>query len=384
MYSNISIYVHIPFCMSKCSYCSFVSKCASEKEIEVYFTKLTKQIEMESEQFKGKNVETIYFGGGTPSAVSEKYICDILGLIYKKFNVTNDAEISTECNPCSVNLEKLVAYKKAGFNRISFGVQNLNDECLAIIGRKHNSNMAIDAIQNAIKAGFTNISCDLLIGIPKQTTKMLLSDIRTLVNLGVKHISAYMLMLEEGTKLYEQVVINHLLEVAKDDECINMYNKAYNYLKDNEFFRYEISNFAKTGYECKHNINYWDNCEYVGFGLSAHSYFDGKRIAGIEDFEKYYQYVDNLNSANVCTINENAEVLSIKQKIEETIMLGLRQTKGVNLKSLLNLGYDLLEKKKNTIKLFKEKGLIDFNSNYLFITPNNFGASNQIILELLP
>ena len=382
---NISIYVHIPFCMSKCSYCSFVSKCANEKEIKKYFNMLNVQILAESGLFKNKIITSIYFGGGTPSFVDSKYIAEVLKTINQYYNVSENAEITIECNPCSTTIEKLKNYKKFGINRISFGIQSLSDKCLKIIGRKHNKKMAIQAIKNAKNVGFLNISCDLLIGIPYQTTSILLNNIANLAKLGINHISAYMLMLEEGTKLYEQVVINHSLTIADDDECVNMYNKAYSFLTKLGYKRYEISNFALTGYECKHNINYWDMGEYVGFGLSAHSYYNGIRISRFYNFDDYYNYV---REKYILRIKPNKlpeqELLTNQQKIEECLMLGLRQTKGVNIKILNNLGYNLIEVKKNTIKMLISKNIIDCNDNYLYITSNNFGATNQIILDLLP
>lgn len=371
--------------MSKCSYCSFVSKCATEQEINEYFKYLNIQLLAENEKFKDRIVSTIYIGGGTPSYVNDIYITDVLKTIKEYYNVSKNAEISIECNPCSITKQKLIAFKNAGINRISFGVQSLNDNCLAIIGRKHNSQMAINAIKLAKSVGFNNISCDLLIGIPKQTNAMLLQDIKQLSNLGVTHISAYMLMLEEGTKLYEQVVIKHMQNVASDDECVNMYNQAYTLLNSLGYKRYEISNFATQGYECKHNINYWKLGEYVGFGVAAHSFYNGTRISGFNHFENYYQFIKEKYILRIVPkIKPEQEKLTDSQKIEECLMLGLRQTKGVNLKKLLNFGYDLLNDKKDIIKNLKKCNFIDYNKEYLFITPQSFGATNQIILNLLP
>ncbi|MDY2695818.1 MAG: coproporphyrinogen-III oxidase family protein, partial [Eubacteriales bacterium] len=206
MKDKISLYVHIPFCMSKCSYCSFISRCATKDEIEEYFKFLNVQIIAESAMVKDRTVATIYFGGGTPSFVDEKYIVQTMNTLRQYYKIDKDAEITIECNPCSVTVNKLKSYKRVGVNRISFGVQSLNDDCLKIIGRKHNRLIALDAIKTAQKVGFVNISADLLIGIPNQTQNMLIKDIKTLSNLGIKHISAYMLMLEKGTKLYEQVL----------------------------------------------------------------------------------------------------------------------------------------------------------------------------------
>lgn len=385
MKDKISLYVHIPFCMSKCSYCSFISRCATKDEIEEYFKFLNVQIIAESTMVKDRTVATIYFGGGTPSFVDEKYIVQTMNTLRQYYKIDKDAEITIECNPCSVTVNKLKAYKRVGVNRISFGVQSLNDDCLKIIGRKHNRLIALDAIKTAQKVGFVNISADLLIGIPNQTQNMLIKDIKALSNLGIKHISAYMLMLEKGTKLYEQVFIDNALNVANDEECVNMYNCAYSLLKQLNFKRYEISNFAISGYECKHNINYWDMGEYLGFGVAAHSYINGYRIEGFNRFDDYYKFVREKYILRMRpSIMTKSEKLSNEQKIEEYIMLSLRQTKGINLHTLKDLGYDLINEKSDTINTLKRYQIIDYNKDNLYITESNFGASNQIILELLP
>ena len=385
MKDKISLYVHIPFCMSKCSYCSFISRCATKDEIEEYFKFLNVQIIAESAMVKDRTVATIYFGGGTPSFVDEKYIVQTMNTLRQYYNIDKDAEITIECNPCSVTVNKLKAYKRVGVNRISFGVQSLNDDCLKIIGRKHNRLIVLDAIKTAQKVGFVNILADLLIGIPNQTQNMLIKDIKTLSNLGIKHISAYMLMLEKGTKLYEQVFIDNALNVANDEECVNMYNCAYSLLKQLNFKRYEISNFAISGYECKHNINYWDMGEYFGFGVAAHSYINGYRIEGFNRFDDYYKFVREKYILKMRpSVMTKSEKLSNEQKIEEYIMLSLRQTKGINLHTLKDLGYDLINEKSDTINTLKRHQIIDYNKDNLYITESNFGASNQIILELLP
>lgn len=375
---NFGIYIHIPFCMSKCSYCSFISKCADDSEIKKYFDYLMRQITASGSKFKGKVVTSIYIGGGTPSFVDSKYIIDVLDVVRANFELSEHCEISIECNPCSTSQDKLLAYKSAGINRISFGIQSLNDECLKIIGRKHTASQAISVIQLAKECGFDNISADMLIGIPNQTMEILQGDIERLISCGVKHISAYMLMLEPNTKLYEQVVINKSLNVAQDDECVNMYNYSYSLLKKYGYERYEISNFAINGYECKHNINYWNCGEYVGFGVSAYSYFDNTRIDGLQTFDEYYDFVDDKGTM------PKQEVLTIEQKIEEYIMLSLRMKSGIDIAKLQLLGYDILKEKKDLLDLYEKNNIICIRKGHIFISEDMFGASNQIIVELLP
>ena len=199
---ELSIYVHIPFCKQKCKYCDFCSFCASTKEQKEYFLRLEKEIIEKAKKFKFYRVKSIYFGGGTPSSVEEKYVIKILKVIYNNYNIEKDAENTIECNPCSVSEGKLLSYKKAGFNRVSFGVQSFNDKVLFSSGRLHDRKTAEDAILLAKKVGFQKISADLIIGLPFQTKNQVLRDIKKLDRLGLKHISLYMLQLEKGTMLY--------------------------------------------------------------------------------------------------------------------------------------------------------------------------------------
>jgi len=368
---NFGIYIHIPFCASKCNYCSFVSKPASVLEQKKYVDFLCTEIKNKSELFNKKICKTVYFGGGTPSLISDSLIKKILQIIKLNYNLSKNAEISIECNPCTISKQKLKKYLKYGINRISFGIQSFFDGELKILGRRHNCIQAQNAVLLAKEVGFKNISADVMIGIPNQTKDSLKGSIKKLISLGVTHISAYMLMLEQDTPLCE-MVNKKALTVASDDDCVDMYNMAYKLLKQNGFTRYEISNFAKQGFECRHNINYWDMGEYVGFGVSAHSYYCGERIANSNNFSDYY------NGKNI-----KIEKLTNKMKIEETIMLGLRQKKGVSIKKLKSLGYDILSIKSDEMNMLKNNKLVKIESGQLKITPKNFGVTNAIVLKLI-
>ena len=265
------IYIHIPFCDSKCFYCNFCSSIYSEKIKEKYFLKLVEEIKLNKN--KNANISSIYIGGGTPSSIDQKYIKKIIKQINKNFNVLKNAEITIEANPCSISENKLLQYKKLGINRISFGVQSLNNKCLKIIGRTHTKKQAINAIKLAKKCGFSNINTDVLIGIPNQNYYKLKNTIKRLIKLKVQHISCYMLINEKGTKL-TNLINNKKVKIISEDKCVKYYNNIFKYLKKYGYNRYEISNFAKKNYECKHNIGYWQLKEYYGFGLSAHSYVD--------------------------------------------------------------------------------------------------------------
>lgn len=323
--------------------------------------------EIEETKYKRK-VSSIFFGGGTPSILPAEDIKEIMLAIKNKFALTKNAEISIECNPNSITEEKLKIYKNLGFNRISFGVQSLDDDVLKLIGRVHNRSEALQAINLANIAGFTNINADLLLGIKEN--KNISRDIKELKAAGVTHISAYMLILEQGTPL-KMLAKQNKVKLLSDDESVAQYEEYLKVLRQNGFYRYEISNFALKGYKCKHNINYWECGEYLGFGVAAHSYINGTRYSNTENIS---EYIENYT-------NKSYEKLTNQEKLEELIMLGLRTKRGVSLKKLEELGYKVLENK-NALKLLS-LGIIKLNSTHLYITSKNFGIANQIILRLV-
>lgn len=367
MKTKFSIYVHIPFCESKCIYCDFASFVCAKEIKEKYFKALKNEI---NDFSKEGVVSSIYFGGGTPSCVNAKKITDILKLIKKKFVISENCEITIECNPNSASFFKLSAYRRSGFNRVSFGVQSLKNEALKFLGRAHTASQAIRAVLNAQKAGFKNISVDFLIGLPNQKIEDLTDEALTMINLNVSHISAYMLQVEERTSLYKMVKLNQI-KLPKEDDVIGLYNDFSKFLKKHKFEKYEISNFARNGFYSKHNINYWKMGEYAGFGLSAHSFLDGYRIFNSDNFADYF------NGKNM-----EKEFIDNKKRIEEIIMLGLRCKFGFSLLEIRNLGFDISKTPsyKNFLnnKIIKEKrGRVYLNQKYICV-------SNSIICELLP
>ena len=371
MKTKTAIYVHIPFCEKKCKYCNFASFVANEETKSKYFNNLLEEIKQNSGYF----VSSIFFGGGTPSSVNEKYIIQTLSQIKSQHILSPNAEITIECNPCSVNLKKLLAYKNAGFNRISFGVQSFNDQTLKKLGRLHNSQDAFNAVKLAKKAGFNNISIDLILGTGEQE-KNLEKNLTEMKNLGVTHISAYMLILEQETPLFSEVQ-SKKTKVSSEDEAVNEYENIIKILQGLGYERYEISNFALSGFQCKHNLTYWEGGDYHGFGLAAHSYLKGTRFSNTENITTY------LSQNFLKHLKETEEQLTTQQKIEESIMLGLRTAKGVSVQKLKNLGYDILKEKKSEINFLTQKGVIHSNGEYLKIMPKFFGVANQIILRLI-
>ncbi len=365
------IYIHIPFCDSKCFYCNFCSSVYSKNIRKKYFKKLIEEINLNKN--KNINISSIYIGGGTPSSIDEKYIKIIIEELYKSFNILKNAEITIEANPCSISKNKLLIYKNCGINRISFGVQSLNNKCLKIIGRKHTKKQAINAIKLAKKYGFNNINADVLIGIPNQNYLILKNTIKNLIKLKIPHISCYMLINEKGTKL-TNLIENKKIKIVSEDKCVIYYNKIFKYLKKHTYCRYEISNFSKIGFECKHNIGYWQLKEYYGFGLSAHSFVDGYRYSNTCNMQEY------LNS----DIIYNKEKISQLEKVEEIIMLSLRTMYGLDIIALKNLGYDILKDKKKDIEFLLKNNFIIIKDNHIKICEDKFGVTNQIILNLLP
>lgn len=355
------IYVHIPICESKCIYCAFSSFVLNQKNRQIYFKSLFDEIL--SCQDTQEQVDSIYIGGGTPSAVDEKMIEKLFKILKRKFNIKKDAEITIECNPCSTDEKKLLRYKNIGINRISFGVQSLNNSMLKFLGRRHDKKGALQAIKLAVKVGFDNISADLILGLKKGKV---VRDAKALVRSGVKHLSAYMLQVEDGTKL-KNLVLNNPNVIKNDDEAVKDYNRLSQFLEKRGFVKYEISNFALNGFKSEHNLGYWRREKYLGFGLSAHS-FDGKnkRWANANNLDDYYKR------------KITQEVLSDSEINEEKIMLGLRCSEGFNLK---DVSFNLEDKQ--DFKQMIEDEILIREKDQVRLNPKYYEISNSIILKLL-
>lgn len=362
---DMSIYVHIPFCEQKCNYCAFASFCVNQAQIEDYLNDLCQEIE----QRKVDNpIKTIYFGGGTPSLLSPEQFKRIVDVIYKNYNVYDNAEFTVEANPNSITEEKLDMWKKLRVNRLSIGVQTLKEKNLRKIGRLHDKMMALEKIKLA-RRQFDNVSADILVGLEDEDGKQLAKNASMLLDLGVKHISCYLLEVYENTKLY-QMIQDRRYKPLDEEEMIASFNKLSSYLQDKGMTRYEISNFAYPGYESKHNLNYWARGEYLGFGLGAHSFVDGKRVANLDSF------------AGFKAKKTEVEDLSKTEQIEEIIMLGLRCCLGVDMQKLASLGYDITLN--SFYKDYIQEGVLTQEGETLFLNPVFYHLSNTIIANLLP
>lgn len=379
MKKSLSLYVHIPFCKSKCNYCAFVSSAATDGEKNAYTDALIKEIKLKSKKYgAGAEVGTIYLGGGTPSCLPDGAIKQIMHTIYLNYIVRNDAEITIEINPNSLTENKVKEYLEVGINRFSVGLQSANDKLLKLIGRSHTVQDFKDTINLLKDYGATNISSDIMLGLPTETTTDVTDSINLMTGLGVKHISAYILSVEEGTKFYELDRAG-LLNLPPEKEVIKQYNACYAALKKHGFMRYEFSNFAMDGYKSKHNQVYWNRKEYLGFGVGAHSFINKQRMANTDNVSEYEAF-----------INRSEIPLAFKETIgedeakEEMVMLSLRLAEGLDLtKYQIEFGTSLLAEKKDEVSaLVKDKFLVLDKNNHLKATDKGFMVMDRIITLL--
>lgn len=361
---NLGLYIHIPFCLRKCPYCDFYSVHLDEGLKERYVSAVAACIEY----YKNpeRKVNSIYFGGGTPSLLSENDVFRILETADRCFSVSN-AEITMEANPSSATFEKLAGYRKSGVNRISFGIQSLNDDELKDLGRLHDSKTATDAINNAKRAGFDNLSADLMLGISRQTEKSLCNSISALSELDIQHVSAYMLSIEETTPYAK---MKNSLLLPDEEKTADLYITTCNELEEHGFEQYEISNFAVKGFESRHNLKYWQLEEYLGIGPAAHSFYNGKRSYYPRDIRSFIDGDFSMLSDD--TFNPS----------EDYVMLSLRLKSGIDINTAKGFGVDaenLLKKAKR----FIDQNLAVFDGERLYLTKQGFLVSNYIISGLI-
>ena len=379
MKKPLSIYIHIPFCKSKCHYCNFVSVVAGQEKIDQYIEMLKREIVLRANEFSPSHeIVSVYIGGGTPSSLSENKIQDVLHTIYTSFNVTNNAEITIEINPATVDKNKVDEYLRCGINRFSIGLQSASPHLLRLMGRTHSFEDFKNTVNILRSAGAENISADVMIGLPNQTLADIESTVDKLTGLGIEHISAYLLSIEEGTNFHRLVNAGELI-LPTENTTINLYNKVFNMLEKAGYERYEFSNFAKLGYESKHNKIYWGRKEYLGLGVASHSYVDGIRFSNTSSIPIYIE-----NLANDTIALESKDVLTKEEKQEEAIMLSLRLKEGIDLDEFeKEFGESLVDTHKDTIKFLIEERLLQLDEmNHLKATSKGFLVLNKII-ELL-
>ena len=364
------LYIHIPFCIKKCEYCDFISYTDCYDKEKDYLEALVEEFK----RYEDKQVDTVYIGGGTPSSLSLDGLLFLMDKIFEYFVVTEDAEITMEVNPKTADMKKLKALRLAGVNRLSIGVQSFNDDELERIGRIHNSNDAKNCILDAKFAGFKNISIDLMFGLPKQTLESYRNSLITAVTSGVNHISAYSLILEEGTPLYERVQ-NWEFRLPREDVEAAMYDLTCEILHTSGFTQYEISNFAKDGYSSRHNLKYWECEEYIGCGAAAHSYFRDKRFSNHESIDDYIKSP---------TARLNEVELTREDKMSEYMILGLRKNEGVDIQEFecrfINSPYEVYG---DIIDKHIKNGLLVHERGFLRFTERGMRLSNTVLCEFV-
>lgn len=372
------LYIHIPFCSSKCNYCDFNSYAGKLYLEERYFNAMKKEIELYAEEMKNNSIETIFIGGGTPSCINHQYIREILDMCRINFNIAESCEISIESNPGTLDLDKLTEYRSCGINRISIGLQAYQSNLLKYLGRQHSTDDFISSVQLAKRAGFSNINADVIFGIPGQTMGDWIETLKVLADLDITHISAYSLKIEEGTK-FGNMLENGELTQVEDELDRNMYHYAIDYLKQNGFNQYELSNFSKEGYECKHNLIYWKCVDYLGLGAGSHSLFKCERFSNKCSVEEYIKDLEK----GIKPIEEQFE-LECSDKISEYMFLGLRLNQGVSntdFKKLFNS--DMFDLYDESFEELQRNGLIDIDGEIVRLTRLGLDLANQVFIKFV-
>ena len=382
MLNELGIYIHIPFCKQKCYYCDFVSYSNKCSEVKEYIESLKKEIgEFDFSNYK---VTSIYIGGGTPSYIDSIYIVEILSELKEKLKCNliefKDIEITIEVNPGTVDTKKLNDYKKSGINRLSIGLQSTKNDILKKIGRIHTYQEFLEIYKLARETGFKNINIDLMIGIPGQKIGDLKNTLQDIMKLEPEHISVYSLIIEENTPI-EKMLENGEIKLPDEDLERNMYWYVKNTLELNGYNHYEISNFAKLGKESRHNLNCWNQEEYIGFGVAAHSYLNGIRFSNTINVEEYIQHIENNRKEENIQIEESQ---SLEDKKNEFMMLGFRKIQGVDIARFKEKFIDnpIFLYRENLNKLVEE-GLIEVDLNHIKLTNKGIDLANLVFEEFV-
>ena len=376
MAEKLGIYIHIPFCRSKCDYCDFYSLAGQEGRMDDYQKALLAHMKETAPQTRGWQIDTVYFGGGTPSFYGEKRLRELLRLIGKRFDLAKDAEITVECNPDSVDLKMLQALRRAGVNRLSLGVQSACDRELQSLHRPHDFQQAVQAVALARKAKFQNLSLDLIYGLPGQELAGWQDTVEQILSLKPEHLSCYGLKVEEGTPLDYRVSRGEKL--PDDDAQADMYLWTVERLEKEGYRQYEISNFARSGFQSRHNLKYWMGRPYIGFGPGAHSDFGGRRYSFVRDLEGYISGV--LEGGAVI---DSSDLIPARERGSEYLMLRLRTTRGIEeweYRREFFLDFDPIEQK---LEDYERHGWAERHERRWNLTPKGFLISNQLIGDLL-
>lgn len=422
---SISIYIHIPFCVKKCQYCDFLSAPADSRAQEVYLRALKQEIREQAARYREYEVQTVFIGGGTPTAVPCENLCEVLKTVFTCYRVNPQAEISMEANPGTVTKEALLSYRKAGINRISIGLQSADDVELKLLGRIHTYRDFQQTYRWAQEAGFTNINLDIMSALPGQSVENYKKTLETVLSLKPQHISAYSLIVEEGTPFYEkygqeseklQATGEKQPDLPSEEEEREMYALTEKLLAAAGYHRYEISNYALPGRECRHNLVYWKRGNYVGFGLGAASMVENVRFENIREMQEYlaeyagmpdaepvfaevaqggkqalsneqeFSLREDTHSENEqeLSIRENVHPLSPQEQMEETMFLGLRLTEGVSKAEFhRQFGVSMEQIYGEVIRKNTAKGLLIDEAGYVCLTREGMDLSNYVMAQFL-
>ncbi len=381
MRRKLELYIHIPFCAKKCDYCDFLSGPAAVSAQQRYVEQLIEEIACQSAHYPEYQVPSVYLGGGTPSLLGAKEICQIMEQVKSVFDLEEGAEVTIEANPGTVTMEKLKAWKESGINRISIGLQSADDVELKNLGRIHTYDEFLKTYQRVRQAGFGNVNIDLMSALPGQTLSSWRSTLKKVGRLKPEHISAYSLAIEEGTPFYQQYH-GHPELLPDEDEEREMYYATKQILHDMGFSRYEISNYAKAGRECRHNIGYWTGTEYLGLGLGSSSYIRGIRFHNEEDLGKYCRIRMKEDSDD--RLHQGHLRLTDKEKMEEFMFLGLRMMRGVSGSEFLKrFGVNMWNVYGDVLTKLMENHLIEADSPFVRLTDFGIDISNYVLSEFL-
>ena len=377
---DLALYIHIPFCEKKCYYCDFTSFSGKDDQVSKYTDYVIKEMSLYKEKINQEfSIKSIFIGGGTPSSIHEDYIEKILNYIYENYPSNNIEEITIEINPGSLTLEKAQKYKELGINRVSIGLQSLDNRLLKSIGRIHNSEDFYESYQILKDLGFKNISVDLMFGLPDQSLQDLYNTLKEIVLLDLTHISLYSLIIEEGTLFYKWEEENKI-KLPSEELDREMYHSAVMFLNKNGYKHYEISNFAKGDFQCVQNMTYWSVEPYLGIGINSHSNLDHKRFSNLSDFETYYKKID-MDRFPI----HSSELISKEMEIAEYIILGLRLIKGIDknkFKNRFNMDINHIYKEQ-ILKNIKD-GLLFQDENHIKLTSYGLDLANRVELDFFP
>ena len=408
--NNLEIYIHTPFCVKKCAYCDFLSFPADTNTQIQYVHALLNEIRFYGDRMSGYQVSTIYIGGGTPSWLEPELLVAIMDQVYKSFHVREDAEVSIECNPGTVTTAKLEAYRRAGINRLSIGLQSANNEELKTLGRIHTYEQFLKTYELARNAGYININVDLMSGLPHQSAESFADTLQKIIRLKPEHISAYSLIIEKGTPFYEKYKFDMVRqEAGMKTELLPTEDDVYKMLKLTQlvlgkagYDRYEISNFAKPGYECLHNIGYWTRENYLGLGLGAASLVDNVRYSNTREL---YEYVELCREITILppeafapeegmaapernwigsNLHTEATVVSRKSQMEEFMFLGLRMTEGISRDEFeRSFGMPIEAAYVQVLPELQSQGLIEKREGRIYLTDRGMDVANYVMAQFL-